>query len=528
VREEVTIEGVVIGDFQGDEEAVGDLDGFFLQGAADGDLASSDAVFVYAPNSASVATGDRVQVSGTVEEHFTQTQVATVTSLQICGSDALPDPVPLALPLTGPVSFEALEGMRVRLGDLTVAETRLLDDFGEVVLSAGGPLPEPTEATDPGQDARAVAAANLAQQIVLDDGRSGTQQRPVRYLDPGQTLRVGAGLAELTGVLSFAFERWRVQPTEPVTFAAANARPESAPYVGGDLRIASFNVLNYFTSLVGGRGASTAEDFAEQQAKIVAAISGLNADIVALAEIESNDGVATQALVDALNEAAGQQRWAPVPVPTTFTGTDEITVAQIFQPDAVQRVGEPVALTDPAFAHARQPIAQTYTRRGETLTVIANHFKSKSCGQAVGDNADQGDGAGCWNADRTRQARALAAFVDDRITATGDDDVLVVGDLNSYTREEPVDILVLAGLVNQLTRYVPDPQRYSYVFDGSRGVLDHALATPELSAKITGAALWHINADEPDLLEYPGDPAYTALDAYRASDHDPVIVGVGD
>ena len=74
---------------------------------------------------------------------------------------------------------------------------------------------------------------------------------------------------------------------------------------------------------------------------------------------------------------------------------------------------------------------------------------------------------------------------------------------------------------------MPDPDRYTYVFDGARGVLDHAFATPELSAQITGAAIWHINADEPDLLDYAGDPAYTVLDPYRASDHDPVIIGIG-
>ena len=188
-------------------------------------------------------------------------------------------------------------------------------------------------------------------------------------------------------------------------FSQANPRAHAPAEVGGTLRIASFNVLNYFTSVTGGRGASNPEDFAEQQAKIVAAISALNADVIALAEMESNNGVATQALVDALNEAAGQPRWAAVPVPANFTGTDEITVAQIYQPDAVEIVGDPVALPDPSFANARQPIAQTYTGRGETFTVIANHFKSKSCGQASGDNADQDDGAGCWNADRTRQAQ---------------------------------------------------------------------------------------------------------------------------
>ena len=462
-----------------------------------------------------------------VEEHFTQTQVASVTGLQTCGNDALPEPFALTLPRPAAVGFEALEGMRVKLVDLTVAETRHLDDFGEVRLSAGGQLRTPTDVADPGQDAQAVATANLDRQIVLDDGRSGTHRRPVRYLSPGETLRAGDTLDELTGVLSFAFDRWRVQPTEAVTFEAANARTGAPADVGADLRVASFNVLNYFTTLTGGRGATNPRDFAEQQAKIVAAIAALDAHIVALQEIESNDGFATQDLVDALNDAAGAQSWAAVPVPASFTGTDEITVAQVYRPGSIERVGDPVALTDPAFANARQPIAQTYDSGGRVFTVIANHFKSKNCGEATGENADQGDGAGCWNADRVRQAQTLTAFVAERQAATGDADVLILGDLNSYTCEEPVDVLVLAGLVNQLTRHVPDPERYSYLFDGARGVLDHAFATPEFSAQITGATLWHINADEPDLLEYAADPAYTVLDPHRASDHDPVVVGIG-
>jgi predicted extracellular nuclease len=525
--QDVIIEGIVVGDFEGDDNAAGDLDGFFVQGTPDGDPASSDAVFVYVPNGGPVTAGDRIQVSGTVEEHFTQTQVGTVTDVTVCQDGDQPAPTPLALPVDAPTDFEALEGTRVRLIDLTVAETRLLDDFGEVLLSAGGPLSTPTDAADPGQDARAVAAANLDRQIALDDGRNGTPRRPVRYLSPGERLRAGDTVDELTGVLSFAFDRWRVQPTEPVRFEAANARTDAPADVGADLRVASFNVLNYFTSRPGGRGATTPEDVAQQQAKIVAAIDALDADIVALQEIESNDGLGTESLVDALNDTAGEPRWAAVPVPSNFTGSDEITVAQIYRPGSIERVGDPVALAGPAFANARQPIAQAYASGGNAFTVIATHFKSKTCGEATGDNADQGDGAGCWTGDRVRQAQALAAFVAQRRSATGDPDVLILGDLNSYTREEPVDVLVLAGLVNELTRNVPDPDRYTYVFDGARGVLDHAFATPELSAQITGAALWHINADEPDLLDYAGDPAYTVLDPYRASDHDPVIIGIG-
>ena len=65
------------------------------------------------------------------------------------------------------------------------------------------------------------------------------------------------------------------------------------------------------------------------------------------------------------------------------------------------------------------------------------------------------------------------------------------------------------------------------------GYLDHALSTSSLTAQLTGATEWHVNADEPDLLRLrhvvqvrlAGCFVRASL-AYRASDHDPVIVGL--
>jgi predicted extracellular nuclease len=214
-----------------------------------------------------------------------------------------------------------------------------------------------------------------------------------------------------------------------------------------------------------------------------------------------------------------------VPEPANFSGTDLITVALIYRVDAVSTVGDSVAFPDPAFAIARQPIAQTFESSGETFTVIANHFKSKSCSGATGGDTDQGDGQGCFNPTRVAQAQALLGFVDQLETSSGDPDVIAFGDFNAYSKEDPVDALTAGGL-SDLGEQVPEAQRYTYVFDGYQGSLDHAFATASLTEKVTGVAPWHINADEPDAFEYTGATELQAADPYRSSDHDPELIGI--
>src|SRR5918996_5703432 len=173
-------------------------------------------------------------------------------------------------------------------------------------------------------------------------------------------------------------------------------------------------------------------------------------------------------------------------------------------------------------------MAQTFQGQHEVFTVVANHFKSKSCGGATGANADQGDGQSCFNADRMAQAQAELRFVEQLEQSSGDEDVLVTGDLNSYTREDPIDVLTGGGLVNLLERELTVADRYSFVFDGWQGVLDHALATESLAEKVTGAGVWHLNADEPDAFQYTGPEPFYSPDPYRSSDHDAGIVGIED
>jgi predicted extracellular nuclease len=535
--QDVTVEGVVVGDFEG-EAGAGDLGGVFIQDPqGDGLPESSDGLFVFVPNAPELEAGDTIRVAGTVVEFFGLTELSDVTGLTICAEGgSQPAATPLTLPADG-AARERLEGMRIVAQDaLSATENRNVDDFGEVLLASGGPLFTPTEFAEPGAPAVQAAADNLSRSILLDDGRDGTGQQPIRYIAPGDTVRRGDTVTALEGVLSFGFGAYRIQPTGTVEFGEGNPRP-AAPDPGGDLQVGSFNVLNYFITFGGpdDRGASNAAEFAQQEAKIVEAINGLGAEVVSLQEIQdtsdeasADPDTAVETLVAALNEDAGSERWAAVPAPEPFGNTDEIRVAMIYQPAAVERVGESVAFPDPAFGNARVPMAQTFRAEHEAFTVVANHFKSKSCGGATGPNADLGDGQSCFNADRVTQAQAELRFVEQLQQSSGDEDVLVTGDLNSYTREDPIDVLTGGGLVNLLERELSAEDRYSFVFDGWQGVLDHALATESLAEKVTGAGIWHLNADEPDAFQYTGPEPFYSADPYRSSDHDAGIVGIAD
>ncbi|MBD2357324.1 ExeM/NucH family extracellular endonuclease [Tolypothrix sp. FACHB-123] len=545
VGQTVTIEAVVVGDFQGSSG----LNGFYVQEAVgDGDAATSDGIFVFAPNSIDVSVGQTVRLTGTVGENFNQTQIANISGLTVVGSDAIA-PVIIDLPVTATTDLERYEGMLVTFPQtLTVTENFNLGRFGEVLLSAAGRLFNPTNFLDPTDiptsetenDENNIAAvtqqqnANNLREILLDDGSSTQNPPTVPFLNQDGTLRVGSTVTSLTGVLGFGFSSYRLQPTVTPNFVDANPRTAAPAAVGGNVKVASFNVLNYFNGdgMGGGfptsRGATNLVEFERQSAKIVSAIAALDADVVGLIEVE-NDGDNSESaiaeLVTRLNTFLGANVYDYIRDPATGVGTDEIKVAFIYKPGTVTPVGNSLSDSDPIYN--RQPVAQTFVlnSNGETFTPVINHFKSKG-GTGTGLDADQGDGQGAFNLTRVQQAQALLGFVNELKISTGDSDVLVLGDLNAYGEEDPIDVLRNGGLVDELGRYIQNP--YSYIFDGQSGRLDHALSTASLSNQITGATEWHINADEPRILDYNQEfnpPGLYQPTPYRSSDHDPVLIG---
>ena len=534
---QAVIEGVVAGAFAGP----GGLGGFFVQEEADvedADPNTSEGLFVVAAEP--VAVGDIVRARGTVAESFARTQLGTVTRAEVCPGSGTVTPRVVSLPVGSTGEWEKFEGMAVTLPQaLTISEYFDFDRFNETVLSSGRQM-TPTAVHDPGSPAAtALAEANVRGRIMLDDGRNAENPDPALHPDGGvfdlaHRFRGGDTVAGVTGVLDFAFGEYRVQPTAAAAYTEVNERPAAPEEVGGNVEVASFNVLNYFTTL-DGRGANTPEEFVRQRTKIISAITEIDADVVGLIEIQNNDE-ALQDLVDGLNAATTPGRYDFIE--TGVIGTDEIKVAFAYQPARVRPVGEHAILdstVDPRFIDTknRPALAQTFraAATGGVFTAVVNHLKSKGsdCND-VGD-PDTGDGAGNCNLTRTAAAEALVDWLASDPTGSGDDDVLLIGDLNSYDKEDPIDAL-LAGGYTDLVHAFQGEFAYSYVFDGQIGYLDHALASAGLAGEATGATEWHINADEPDLLDYDmtfKQPAQDALyepNAYRSSDHDPVIIGL--
>jgi predicted extracellular nuclease len=571
VGTQVVIEGIVVGDFQNNASADhGDLGGFFVQeedADADGDPLTSEGVFVSGGGfGVDVAEGERVRINGVVAESYGLTQIGGLSDVLICDTGNTVTPADVTLPVGSVDDLEAFEGMSMLIEQpLYISEYYNFDRFGEIVLTTERQF-QPTAIYDPGStEGDQLAEENTLGRIQLDDGTNEENPDPARHPNGMEftldnRFRGGDIVENVTGVLGYAFSAYEIQPTAGADYTAVNERP-AVPSVGGDITVASFNVLNYFTTLdtgdwvcgpAGGmecRGADDANEFDRQQTKIVQAMCAIDADVFGLMELENanpandpdpGDGIdnyVLKNLVEALNDAE-----SPCPDKTygftdsEATGTDAIRQGIIYKTDVVTPTGRAV-LTDTEFTDPndlgeqknRPAIAETFEdSNGEKFTVVVNHLKSKS--SSCGEGDDDPD-AGYCNLTRALGAEALADWLATDPTGSGDEDFLIVGDLNSYDKEDPVDVLTLEGYADLLFQYEGE-RAYSYVYDGQLGYLDYGMANEDLLPQVTGATAWHINADEPDILDYDTSYKKAAQDAlfeenpYRASDHDPVIVGL--
>lgn len=573
----VTTQGIVVGDYEG---ASPNLRGFYLQDVdGDGDAATSDAVFVFeGSNADSVHLGDVVRVTGNAGENQGQTQVSLGFGLtpEVCSTGRTIAPTPVTLPFASADFPERYEGMLVKMAQtLTVTEHFQLGRFGEVLMSSGGRLPQPTSILAPGAPAQAQQDANNLNQILFDDASQAQNPDPILFgrgglpLSAINTLRGGDTATNTVGVMTYTWggnaaspNSYRVRPIGALgggvpDFQPVNARPTSAPAraAGTTVRVAGMNLLNFFNTFsgcasgtTGGpldcRGAENQAEFDRQWPKTVAGITGTGADVIGINEIE-NDGYgpssAIQFLVDKLNAATSPGTYAFIDVDAATgqadaAGSDAIKVGVLYKPAVVTPVGSTAVLNSTAFVNggdgaprARPSVAQAFTSvaNDSTFVVDVNHFKSKGSACSV---PDAGDGSGNCDEVRNNSAKALAAWLAGDPTGVGDPDVLLVGDYNSYAMERPVRTLEDAGYTNLIRQRI-GAEAYSYVFDGQWGYLDYAFGTASLQPQVKGVYEWHINADEPSVLDYntnfksAGQQASLyAPDEFRISDHDPVIV----
>jgi len=535
--------------------AVPSLKGYFVQEEAqdtDADLMSSEAIFVYFNDIANFPiVGDKVRINGTIKENYGRTQLTATTDFVDCGVGEAIQATMVSLPVSTTNYWESIEGMLVSFSDtLKVSDTYNLARFGQLTLS-NGRLMLPTNIYNAGSEqAINLADENSRNRITLDDMNNAQNPDNVPFPAPGlsyqNTLRLGDSVSNLTGVIDYSYSTYRILPTDTPQFSATNARTSQPDLAGnGSLKVASFNVLNYFNGDGAGqgfptaRGADTLEEFNRQSSKIVSALVDINADIVGLMELE-NDGFASDSaiadLVSQLNISLGEGTYNYVSIDQAGIGGDAITVGLIYKPANVALVGDAVTSNQSPFDYGnRQPLVQTFKEiaTNEELTIAVNHFKSKgSCGSASGNNADQGDGQGCWNELRTQAGSALAAWLNTNPTGSVDSDFLIIGDLNAYGKEDPINAITDSNYHNLVADHMGNAG-YSYSFGGEIGYLDHALASNDLARQVVDTTVWHINADEPRIFDYNTEfkspeqlSNYFAESAYRASDHDPVIVSL--
>ena len=509
---------------------------------ADDDPATSEGLFVPRSRDAQprLKAGDHVRITGTVVE--TGDDGNTLTAVDATGVERLGQaPVTPLVVTTAPASpgdWERYEGMLLTLaGPLTVVGNEDLARYGELRVSFDGRLFTPTELAPPGTAAQAITAENARLMLRLDDGRSARDPDrlwflPGERLEPARPLRVGSVLHEVTGVLDQRFGGHRLQLTAPLARIEQAPRPP-VPDVAGDRRIAGFNLLNLFNGDGRGggfpttRGAASAADFARQQAKLVATVQAMDPDLAALMELE-NDGFGPDSslagFVDALNAAGPHDDWRFVDA-GQGPGDNPIRVGIIYRDSRVAPVGRPAMLADGPFRdRSRVPLAQAFRAgRGPVFVVVANHFKSKGgCrpDTPAGD-ADQGDGQACFNATRVASSEALHAWLATDPTGTRPAGQLVIGDLNAHAQEDPLRALYARGWRDAF-EVAGVEQPYSYVWAGLSARLDHALLDAGLAARLRGAAEWHNSADESERFGYARDDD---SDPWRASDHDPVVLG---
>ena len=542
--------------------------GFYLQEEEldqDTSILTSEGIFVVSDSM--VHVGDKLKILGDVYEgplypSYNQAILLPRAITVQSKGNPVPKPVSVSLPIKEVADWERYEAMLVHFPDtLTVTDQSELSRFGTITLSQGGLVYQPTQIADP-NDVWAIGTSahgkvnvaaidsikriNDLRSILLDDGRSFMMSF-LPYIDSNNTLRVGSTIDSLTGILAYAFDHYRIQPSSISDIKIKHQKRPQVPDVGhsATIKVGSFNVLNYFNGdgLGAGfptsRGAHSLAEFARQRDKIIRAIIEMDVDILGVIEIE-NDGTnslsAIQNLVDGINAylGAGTYSFVHDGDSSQYFNSDEIRCGILFKSATVDTLGVAIVSADTIFN--RPALAQKFSVKASdsVFNFIINHFKAKGCTGSKDLDKDQADGQSCYNDTRRKQADALARFINaEVIPKSRTNKVLSMGDYNAYFEEDPLDSLRSKGFT-----ILSAKESYSYLYQGQLGALDNAFTSNSLLPFVSGIEKWNINSVEPAYLGYEDDiddgasdqtnfwSFLYADDAARSSDHDPVLVGL--
>lgn len=485
--------------------------GFFVQDTAgDANPATSDGIFVYGEQD--VEPGDYVYVTGKVGEYANRTQLSGVLNVDVVGKDVEIPFQEVVFPDDLEGKYESMEGMALCFTQrLYLNSTYQLQKYGQLSLGSQR-LRSATDVCLPASpEYEELLASNERDELLLDDGSSYSNPSPIPFLDNDGTCRTGQTLNRFKAVLDQEESRYMVYSVgEPQWEGNSRSLVPPLENLGKhDLRIVGFN-LEYFYN-----------DEPVQTARIMSALWAMQADVFALVEVGGGKQI-IQALVDSLNRRDASQDYAYVAWSGHEPASDYTMNHLVYRQSKVEPYRNSYMVNDVSPYNRKLIQCFTHKASGQRFIMSVCHFKAKS-GSGSGQDADQGDGQGVFNYQRVREAYAMKNRLSELRYYYGTENILLMGDLNSLYREDPIRIFTDNGYVEQVHRF--SDSNYSYVFDGRVQYLDYALASASMQAFVTGADIWHINADEPSFLDYERDPN-AGRGPFRSSDHDPVLVGL--
>lgn len=527
--ETVRVRGVVFADLDQTSQK-----GLFIQEInCDSRSYTSDGIYVYLGEQVNVAApGDRVDVTGVVQEYYGMTEIAAAPQNVIVLSSG--NPLPPAEDLNPPFDynsaryyFENYEAMHVRL------------DSGQVV----GPSDN---------DGRAwLVRADLGLERVFHDDPLGTGE----VICAGDTglfqvtpeVKVGDRVNGLIGALQYRFGAYCLALTVAPQVQPAPAAPPANPGTAIGLRIATLNLQNLFDTHDDPLTEDTVlspTEYLRRLEKSARAIHEALGEPAILALQEAENLTVLAALVER-PEIQADYRILLVEGPDQ-RGIDiallyQIERVQVYEyqarqgctalvdglgPDGNRDVlnpqntltcdrdgdgvldGNRLFSRPPLVAHLRLTLPGA--AEWDDLWVIANHWKSK---------VEDGFTVEYTLPRRLEQARFVAALAQEILTEDSDASLVVLGDLNDHPGSLPLLEMSALGLENLLQR-LPRAQQYTYLYEGVSQSLDYVLARTRPPLYLLQVQAAHINADYPVSLEQVADTFY------RSSDHDPVWVEI--
>ena len=486
-----------------------DTNGYYIQsalGTSDGNVFTSDGIFVFTSSFPAVTLGSLLRVTATVQEfrpggdarNLTITQLSSPTWINL--GSAVAESVTIGtggrLPPTQIIDndsfasfdpdqdgidfWESLEGMLITI-DAPIAISNT-NSFGETYVVASGGAGATGQSA--GGGLTIAADDNNPERIQLDNDNG-------LFAGFNNSFSIGDRLSNVTGVVSYSFQAYEVLVTQAVSTTldvTATKQVTTLVEAADKLSVASYNLENLSANDSAAKIASLASDIVN---------SLKSPDIIGVQEIQDADGAgngadlsgaATAAALIAAIQAAGGPTYAYVEVapsaPNTTGGEPGGNIRNGFFYDTarVSLVPGSVELIDgPAFAGTRRPLVASFSFNGETVTLVNVHFTSRGGSDPLWGSTQPP--ANAADAARTAQGEAVRAWIDARPGNTGKENIVVLGDFNGFTWEGGIGALTRGGLMTNLSDLLPAAERYSYQFDGNNQQLDHIVATGGLAAR---------------------------------------------